>query len=243
MQFKRCRFNRKHDCHEEGLRYLMHLYIIAQYLNLQAPGEDRFFKLGRDLLEQGHRVTIFTGADGVGFELERKEIGLYNDKGMTMVVLNAPYEQKMSNLQKLKSYLKFSRMVDRQARLLPKPDLLLVSTPPLSAAIPALKLKKFFDTPLILEVRELWPDAPIQRGTLKNRLLIKWARKQEENVYLKADRIVASGAGIAESVKGVITERNKVYTIPDGLDDQEMQDGYRKALENLVSTDVKSRSF
>lgn len=212
----------------------MHLYIIAQYLNLQAPGEDRFLKLGRDLVKQGHRVTIFTGTGGVGFELDQKEIGLYNDNGLTMVVLNAPYEQQMSSLQKLKSYVKFSRMVDRQARLLPKPDLLLVSSPPLSAAMPALKLKKYFGTPLILEVRELWPDAPIQRGTLKNSLLIKWARNQEEKVYLKADRIVASGAGIAEAVKGVIIERAKVYTIPDGLDDQEMLAGYKGALDKLV---------
>lgn len=222
----------------------MHLYIIAQYLNLQAPGEDRFFKLGRDLVEQGHRVTIFTGSGGVGFELDRKEIGLYNDQGLTMVVLNAPYEQKMSSLQKLKSYLKFSRLVDRQARLLPKPDLLLVSSPPLSAAMAVMKLKKYFGTPLILEVRELWPDAPIQRGTLKNRLLIKWARKQEENIYLKADRIVASGTGIAEAVKGVSTERNKVYNIPDGLDDQEMLESYRKAFDKVISTqhDVKTRN-
>ncbi len=212
----------------------MHLYIIAQYLNLQAPGEDRFFKLGRDLLEQGHRVTIFTGTSGVGIELDRKDIGLYNDNGLTMVVLNAPYEQKMSGLQKLKSYFKFSRLVDRQARLLPKPDLLMVSTPPLSAAMPAVKLKKFFGTPLILEVRELWPDAPIQRGTLKNRLLIKWARNQEEKVYWNADRIVASGTGIAEAVKSVLIGRAKVYNIPDGLGDQEMLEGYSKALDKLV---------
>lgn len=219
----------------------MHLYIIAQYLNLQAPGEDRFFKLGRDLVKQDHRVTIFTGTGAVDFDLDRKEIGLYNDDGLTMVVFNAPYEQHMSNLQKFKSYLKFSQLVNKQARLLPKPDLLLVSTPPLSAAMPAMKLKKVFGTPLIVEVRELWPDAPIQRGTLKNRLLIKWARNQEEKIYRAADRIITSGNGIAEAVKMILVERAKVYTIPDGLDDQEMLGGYRQALGKLLKTSAKTR--
>lgn len=218
----------------------MHLYIVAHYLNLQGPGEDRFIKLGRDLVKLGHQVTIFSGTTGVNFDLDRKEIGLYHDEGLTMVVLNAPYEQQMSNLQKLKSYIKFSRMVGRQARLLPKPDLLLVSTPPLSAAIPVMKLKKTFQIPLVVEVRELWPDAPIQRGTLKNRLLIKWARNLEKKVYEEADRIIASGVGIAEAVKEPLIVGAKVHTIPDGLDDREMLDGYSKALDKMVRTRAKN---
>lgn len=211
----------------------MHLYIIAQYLNLQAPGEDRFFKLGRDFVERGHQVTIFSGSTGVDFALDNKEIGLYKDEGLTMIIFNAPYEQQMSAGQKLRSFFKFSRMAGRQARLLPKPDLLLVSIPPLSAAMPALKLKKEFAIPLVVEVRELWPDAPIQRGTLKNRLLIKGARNLEQKVYEGAERIIASGPGIAEAIKEHWVERAKVHTIPEGLDDEVLLEAYQKALGDL----------
>ena len=213
----------------------MHLYIIAQYLNLQEPGEDRFIRLGRDLVGRGHQVTVFSGSTGVDIELNSKEIGLYKDEGLTMIVFNVPYEQQMSAGQKLRSYFKFSRMAGRQARLLPKPDLLLVSTPPLSAAMPALKLKKEFAIPLVVEVRELWPDAPIQRGTLKNRLLIKGARNLEQKVYEGADRIIAFGPGIAEAVKGRWVERAKVHTIPEGFDHEELMEEYQKVLGNLAA--------
>lgn len=184
---------------------------------------------------RGHQVTVFSGSTGVDIELNSKEIGLYKDEGLTMIVFNVPYEQQMSAGQKLRSYFKFSRMAGRQTRLLPKPDLLLVSTPPLSAAMPALKLKKEFAIPLVVEVRELWPDAPIQRGTLKNRLLIKGARNLEQKVYEGADRIIASGPGIAEAVKGRWVERAKVHTIPEGLDHEELMEEYQKVLGNLAA--------
>ena len=213
----------------------MHIYIIAQYLNLQGPGEDRFLKLGRYLTGQGDKVTIFTGTGGVDFSLNRKKIGLYQDSGVNMVILNAPYQQQMSNLQKFRSYMKFSKIVGRQGRLLPKPDLLLVSIPPLSAVMPAMRLKKEFNIPLVVEVRELWPDALIQRGTLKNRLLIKGTRNLEHKVYREANRIIAAGVGIGEAIKNCSTEGVKVYTIPDGLAEKNMLQGYKQALNNLRS--------
>ena len=221
----------------------MHIYIIAQYLNLQGPGEDRFLKLGRYLIGQGNKVTIFTGTGGVNFGLDRKEIGLYQDRGMTMVVLNAPYRQQMSNLQKFRSYIKFSRMVGRQGRLLPKPDLLLVSTPPLSTVMPAIRLKKEFNIPLVVEVRELWPDALIQRGTLKNRLLINRARNLEHKVYREASRIIAAGVGIGEAIKNCPVEGAKIYTIPDGLAEKDMLQGYRQATSNLRSIHEKIKGL
>jgi len=227
-------------CHQEGLRYLMHIYIIAQYLNLQGPGEDRFLKLGRYLTGQGDKVTIFTGTGGVDFSLNRKKIGLYQDSGITMVVLNAPYRQQMNNLQKLRSYMKFSRMVGRQGRLLPKPDLLLVSTPPLSTVIPAVRLKKEYNIPLVVEVRELWPDALIQRGTLKNRLLIKGARNLEQMAYREAKLIIAAGVGIGEAVKNCPVEGAKIATIPDGLAETDLLQRYKEAMSNLRSSHKKN---
>ncbi len=215
----------------------MHLYMIAQYLNLQNRGEDRFYKLGREYAARGHNVTLFASGSALGMDLGKKKIGLLQRDGITMVAFNVPYQAGMSRAKKLLSYHKFARMAGKQGLMLPKPDLLVAATPPLSSALPAIKLKKHFGIPLVLEVRELWPDQPIQRGTLKNGLLIGRARKFEEHVYGQADRVIAISPEIAAAVEKRGAEQSNVVMIPEGPDDQGLVNSYEQAMKNLVQKD------
>ena len=213
---------------------MMHIYIIAQYLNQQGRGEDRFWRLGREWVSKGHRVTLFTGGSGSGMELGRKNIGLQQKDGLTLVALNVPYSAEMSSFRKLLSYHRFARMAGKQGRLLPKPDLLVAATPPFSAARPAIKLKVHYGVPLVLEVRELWPDAPVERGALKNGLLIKRARRLEEYIYGEADRIVTRDPDTAGTVRERRAAESGVAVIPDSLKDNELAFQYGEVIKDLV---------
>jgi len=212
----------------------MRIYIISQYLNSAGSGEDRLRQLGQGLVERGHEVTLITGASGSDFELEKKKIGLYRDNGLTMMLLNVPYHGRMKSWQKLLAYVRFGRMVEEQVKNLPGPDLILAVTPPLNTIMPILKLKKDKQVPIVVDVRELWPDAPVQRGALKNRFLINKARQMEEKAYREADRIIAGGSGIAAAVKENLAEKDKVYTIPDGLEQRELVTSYNTVFKDLI---------
>jgi hypothetical protein len=212
----------------------MHLYIIAQYLNLPGPGVDRLFKVGREWLDRGDQVTVFTMNDGTGLQLGRRKVGLTQSGGLNTVTFNVDYSLQASHSRKLFAYIKFARMVQKQGLQLPKPDLILAASPPISAVWPALKLKAHFKVPLVVEIRELWPDALVQRGSLRGSLFIKRVSRFEEEVYENADRIIAGGTGIAEAIKERQTQRAKITVVPEGLKDTELIRLYGEAMAGLV---------
>ena len=212
----------------------MHIYIISQHLSLKGNGDDSFYKLAHHNVLKGHKVTVFASADGLGMELGQKNIGLFQKDGIMMVAFNAPYNDQMSRIQMLASYIKFARMAGKQGPLMPKPDILIAATPPLSAVAPAIKLKQFFKIPLVLEVRELWPDALVQGGTLKNRFLIKKVSKFEEKVYRQSDRIVTGDREIAALIRERCSEQEKVTAVTGRPEDHEIKMIYDRLIEELA---------
>jgi hypothetical protein len=211
----------------------MQIHIIAQYLNVPGNGEDRLIKLGREWIFQGHQVTVFTINSGSKLDLGEKKIGFLEQNGIPMVTFNAPYNPEMSSSAKLVSYLRFARLVIRQGRNLPRPDLIVAVTPPLTAAWAALKLSKETGAPLLTEVRELWPDALIERGSLRNRLVVKAARRMEEKIYENSQRIVACGEEIANAVKERWVERAKVSVVPGDLETAGLLEAYDSLIGSL----------
>lgn len=212
----------------------MHLYIIAQYLNLPGLSKDRLFKLGQEWLSRGEQVTVFTMNEGTGLQLGRRKIGLTQSGGLNTVTFNVDYSLQASHSRKLFAYLKFARMVKKQGLQLPRPDLILAASPPLTAVWPALKLKEHFKVPLVVEIRELWPDALVQRGSLRGSMPLKALTRFEQQVYEKADRIIAGGVGIADAIKERLPERAKVSVIPEGLDERDMIRLYGEAMAGLI---------
>ncbi|WGK64713.1 glycosyltransferase family 4 protein [Croceiramulus getboli] len=79
-------------------------------------------------------------------------------------------------------------------------DLVFATSTPLTIGIPALVKKSFHRTKFIFEVRDLWPEVPIQMGGLKNPILIAIAKQLEKNIYKSAEHIIALSPGMADGV-------------------------------------------
>jgi glycosyltransferase involved in cell wall biosynthesis len=82
----------------------------------------------------------------------------------------------------------------------PRPDVVYATSPPLTMALPALAIAVVRRVPLVWEVRDLWPEAPIQMGALRNPLLRRVARFVERFVYRRAARLIALSPGIRDRV-------------------------------------------
>ena len=213
----------------------MHIYIVAQYLNVAGNGEDRLLELSRQWLARGNIITVFTINSGSSLELGKKKIGLFKEGGITTVTFNAPYSPQMGAKDKLNSYRRFARMVKKQGLALPKPDLIISVTPPLSAAIAALWLSKKTGARLITEVRELWPAALKERGTLRNWPLYKYLSTLEEKQYLRSDHLVAINEEIAGAIKERGVKQDKISVVPLKAEAQEQFLAYNRLAASLKS--------
>jgi glycosyltransferase involved in cell wall biosynthesis len=72
--------------------------------------------------------------------------------------------------------------------------------------------------PLVFEVRDLWPEAPIQMGALSDPRMQRWARSLERRAYDRAARVVALSPGIRDGVVATGVAPEKVALVPNAAD-------------------------
>ncbi len=95
-------------------------------------------------------------------------------------------------------------------------------------------LKEHFNVPLLLEVRELWPDVAIKKGVFKNRLLFNRIRRLEKHIFEKADLIVAKDQQIAGAVKARLAGWDEITVIPGDLEERDLLYRYEQVMEEMV---------
>ena len=93
--------------------------------------------------------------------------------------------------------------------------LIFSTSTPLTVGLPALLSKWFKGTPFVFEVRDLWPEVPIQMGALNNPILKKSAIAFEKIIYKNAKNIIALSPGMKEGVLKRLKNKNKVTMIPN----------------------------
>ncbi|SEA69400.1 glycosyltransferase family 4 protein [Psychroflexus halocasei] len=188
----------------------MHILYIHQYFKTPAePGGTRSYWIAQKLIEKGHKVTMLSTSSSITNSQEEQFID-----GIRVIYVKVPYDQKMSIAARVKSFVSFMLKSTRLAKGVKGVDLVLATSTPLTVGFPALILKKFKSIPYVFEVRDLWPEVPIQMGGLNNPILKKLAIAFEKTIYKNATHIVTLSPGMAE---GVIKyeAKSKVSMIPN----------------------------
>ena len=185
------------------------LYIHQYFKTPREPGATRIYFIVRRLIEAGHRVTVITQNKKAEINKELKIID-----GIHIVYIKNAYSNEMSIPMRIKSFFNFMYKASIEAFHHKGIDLVIATSTPLSVGLPALLLKWFKKTPFIFEVRDLWPEVPIQMGGIKNPVIRKIAISFEEIIYKNADHIVALSPGMYDGVVKHVDQR-KVSMIPN----------------------------
>jgi glycosyltransferase involved in cell wall biosynthesis len=102
------------------------------------------------------------------------------------------------------------------ARRIPKPDVIIGTSPTFFAAVAAERIAAARGVPFVMEVRDLWPAVFVELGVLRNCLLIRTLERIELWLYRRAARVVT----VTESFRADLIRRGvppeKVATIPNG---------------------------
>ncbi len=211
----------------------MNIFIISQDLESGRKGDDRLFKLGREMTSRGHTVTTLTSSGAVELELGRKKLGLVQKNGLSVIAFNLPTGSKMSLVRQMWVNLKFARLVEKQGRSLPRPDLIVVKAPPLAAGVAAVKMSEYYRVPLVAEFRELWPGALIEQGRLRNRVVINAMTSLERKIYAGARLMIALDQAAAGAIRANGVEQDRVSLVEDCSDEKLLIEAYDRALTGL----------
>lgn len=186
------------------------LYIHQYFKTPEEPGGTRSYWFSKELISRGINVVMITSTNS-----RHPEEGKYVVDGIDVVYVKNEYSNYFSPARKVYSFLKFMTKSIRVALKEKNVDLVYATSTPLTVGYVALVLKKLKKWRFIFEVRDLWPEFPIEIGAIKNKFLIRYLRGLEKRIYQNAEYVVALSPGMKEGVLSVGIPGNKVCVIPN----------------------------
>jgi colanic acid biosynthesis glycosyl transferase WcaI len=99
-----------------------------------------------------------------------------------------------------------------------RPDVILLTVPPLPIAVPAALLGWFYSCPVVLNLQDILPDAAVHVGLLKNKSAIRVFEALEKFAYRTASVISVITDGFTENLVTKGVSRNKIRCIPNWVD-------------------------
>lgn len=186
------------------------LYIHQYFKTPSEPGGTRSFWVAKKLVESGHRVIMLTTKENQSQSVVRENI-----EGIEVIYMRNSYSNKMGVTRRLISFIRFMFLSSWIGLKQKNIHLVIATSTPLTIGVPALILKKLKRIPYIFEVRDLWPEVPIQMGGLNNKLLQNLAVWFERVIYKNAKHIITLSPGMFNGVVKHSVDKIKVSMIPN----------------------------
>lgn len=180
----------------------MHIHLYKQFFTRpDSPGSTQSFELVKLLADRGHDVSVVAGDFNEASQHSEVEESYLGDGGGRLTVhrLKGPREHRRSLSRRLATYATFMAKADAFGRRLAPPDIIIGSIQPLFAGLAAMDIARKHSVPLLLEVRDLWPDALEVKGAVTGWKLWPLYRAADL-LYARADRIVSVTPGIRDEL-------------------------------------------
>lgn len=176
-------------------------------------GGTRSYEMARRLVAAGHEVHIVTSDRSPHAS---SDWYVTCEAGIVVHWLPVPYSNRMSYKQRLQAFFRFALNAAQRATTIPA-DLVFATSTPLTIALPAVYAARRQNIPMVLEVRDVWPEVPIALGALKGPM-IPLAQQLERFAYRKAVHIVTLSPDMKRSIVANGVSEDKVHIIPNGCD-------------------------
>jgi glycosyltransferase involved in cell wall biosynthesis len=176
----------------------MHIvYIHQYYCNPQMTGGIRSYEQARRLVARGHTVDVITtditpGPRASGWRRTTED-------GVTVHWRSVPYSNHMSYARRLRAFAEFMVLAATKAAGL-QADLVFATSTPLTVAVPGVLAARLRGVPFVFEVRDLWPEVPIEMGALRNPVTRRLAGALADFAYRNAAEVIALSPGMAAGV-------------------------------------------
>lgn len=191
------------------------IYLHQYFKTPEEGGAIRSYYITTALVKAGFEVEVITSHN-------TKKYQQRNIKGVSVHYLPVYYNNSLGTFSRLNAFLKFiiksyalAKKIQRQNSSTPL--LVYATSTPLTVGWVALRLKRILGIPYFFEVRDLWPQAPIEMGVINNKWLKKYLYRLEKRVYQQAETIIALSPGMQQDIAEK-TNPAKLKMIPNMAD-------------------------
>ena len=201
---------------------MIHTLLLHQaFASKDQPGGTRHFELGQRLVAEGQQFTVV--ASDVSYTTgERSGSGKFVtetcEDGIRVLRVYTYAALKKSYVKRVASFVGFMFSSFIVGMRVPKPDVVMGTTPPIFQAVSAWLIAALRRRPFLLEIRDLWPEFAIDIGLLRNPVLIALARWLENFLYSHADHLLVNSPAYRDYLIAKGVSSSKVRFIPNGVD-------------------------
>jgi len=198
------------------------LYLCQVFEVGNDAGSERHFFFCKYAVSKGHRAAAITS--NVDYKNARVKIQgesgtiSCNVEGVDIHYVYSFANFRGSFLKRFYYYLTYFFSTIVQSLALKKVDVIYAVSTPLTVGFLGYVVSRLRGISFVFEVTDVWPDAPVACGVVKNKMLIRLAHWLEMFCYNKATHIVCLTRGIYDNIVAKGIAPGKVSIITNGVD-------------------------
>ncbi|MEH2414522.1 glycosyltransferase family 4 protein [Nostoc sp.] len=199
----------------------MHILIYSYNYHPEPIGiAPLMTELAEGLVKRGHQVRVITGMPNYPQRqiYDRYRGKLYVTEHKNGVKIQRSYlriKSKPNLIDRLLLELSFVFTSLPQALKGQRPDVILLTVPPLLVCLPATLIAWLYNCPVVLNVQDILPEAAVRVGLIKNKLMISTLEALEKFAYRTAHTISVIADGFVDNLKNKGVPANKIACIPN----------------------------
>ncbi|MEH2154768.1 glycosyltransferase family 4 protein [Nostoc sp.] len=199
----------------------MHILIYSYNYHPEPIGiAPLMTELAEGLVKRGHEVRVITGMPNYP---QREIYDEYRGKwyvneqknGVTIQRSYLRIKSKPNLLDRLLLELSFVFTSLPQTFKGKRPNVIILTVPPLFGTLPAKIFSCLYNCPLILNVQDILPEAAVRVGLLKNKWMIRTLTALEKFAYQTAHTISVIADGFGDNLVNKGVPVNKIVCIPN----------------------------
>lgn len=201
----------------------MRILVVSQWFPPEAGGGPaRFLETSRVWQERGHEVLVLAGLPNwptgrIHDGYRRRPVVRETYGGVPVLrvpLIPARNEGAARRLVNHGSFVLTASVLGLAERW--RPDVVVATSPPLFAPLAGLLLARAAKAPMVLDVRDLWPDSIYALSHLRGSVVRAGLERLERFLYRSAAAVAAVTSGLSEVIR--TRGARTVATIPNGVD-------------------------
>ena len=206
------------------------LYVSFWYPPEMGAPAARVSELSREWARLGHDVTVLTDMPHYPHGAKRPEdrLALWRrerDGNVGLLRTWVYATPHRGRLRRTVGYLSFlAAGLPLGSLLLQRPDVIVATSPQIFAGVLGVGLARRFRAPLVLEIRDLWPESIITAGALRDGAATRGVGRLAQWLYDAADHIVTVGEGYKRGLlRGYRIDEGRIRIFTNGVDPRRFQ--------------------